>query len=50
MPLPGLAPEQLDEGRALALTTDFRTVLGETVYRHLGNNRLDVPPVVERKP
>src|SRR5581483_6909407 len=31
---PGLAPEQLYEGRDLALTTDFRTVLGELVYRH----------------
>jgi uncharacterized protein (DUF1501 family) len=33
---PGLAPEQLNEGRDLALTTDFRRVLGEAVYRHLG--------------
>ncbi len=39
---PGLEPEQLNEGRDLALTTDFRTVLGEAVYRHLGNPRLDV--------
>ncbi len=38
---PGLAPEQLYEGRDLALTTDFRTVLGELVYRHLGNRNLD---------
>jgi uncharacterized protein (DUF1501 family) len=34
---PGLAPEQLNEGRDLALTTDFRDVLGEAVCRHLGN-------------
>ena len=38
----GLAPEQLNEGRDLALTTDFRRVLGELVYRHLGNRKLDV--------
>jgi uncharacterized protein (DUF1501 family) len=34
---PGLAPEQLNEERDLALTTDFRDVLGEAVYTHLGN-------------
>lgn len=33
---PGLAPEQLYEGRDLALTTDFRDVLGELVARQLG--------------
>jgi uncharacterized protein (DUF1501 family) len=33
---PGLAREQLYEGRDLALTTDFRDVLGELVARHLG--------------
>jgi uncharacterized protein (DUF1501 family) len=37
---PGLAPEQLYEGRDLALTTDFRDVLGELVQRHLGNRDL----------
>jgi uncharacterized protein (DUF1501 family) len=37
---PGLEPEQLYEGRDLALTTDFRQVLGEAVYRHLGNHEL----------
>ncbi|MEO8726775.1 MAG: DUF1501 domain-containing protein [Acidobacteriaceae bacterium] len=37
---PGLAPEQLYEGRDLALTSDFRRVLGESVYRHLGNRDL----------
>lgn len=37
---PGLAPEQLYEGRDLALTTDFRQVLSEVVYRHLGNRNL----------
>ena len=33
---PGLAPEQLYEGRDLAATTDFRDVLGELVTRHGG--------------
>ncbi|HXB68617.1 MAG TPA: DUF1501 domain-containing protein [Candidatus Acidoferrales bacterium] len=33
---PGLEPEQLYEGRDLALTTDFRDVLGELVARHMG--------------
>jgi uncharacterized protein (DUF1501 family) len=48
---PGLAPEQLYEGRDLALTTDFRRVLGEGVYRHLGNKQLDqVFPGFENSP
>jgi uncharacterized protein (DUF1501 family) len=34
---PGLDPSQLHDGRDLALTTDFRTVVGESVARHLGN-------------
>jgi uncharacterized protein (DUF1501 family) len=34
---PGLEREQLYEGRDLALTTDFRDVLGELVERHMGN-------------
>ena len=38
---PGLDVSQLYEGRDLAVTTDFRTVLGEAVYRHLGNKNLD---------
>jgi uncharacterized protein (DUF1501 family) len=33
---PGLAREQLYEGRDLALTTDFRSVFGEVVRSHLG--------------
>ena len=37
---PGLSTEHLYEGRDLALTTDFRTVLSEVVYRHLGNTNL----------
>ena len=38
---PGLDQGQLYEGRDLAVTTDFRRVLGEAVARHLGNSRLD---------
>ncbi|MGA9568073.1 MAG: DUF1501 domain-containing protein [Candidatus Korobacteraceae bacterium] len=38
---PGLDPSQLHEGRDLALTTDFRTVVGESVARHLGNHDLN---------
>ena len=38
---PGLEPSQLNEGRDLALTTDFRRVLGEAVSRHLGNDHLN---------
>jgi uncharacterized protein (DUF1501 family) len=37
---PGLADEQLYEGRDLNLTTDFRDVLGELVAKHLGNPNL----------
>jgi len=33
---PGLEPEQLYEQRDLAITTDFRDVLGELVSHHLG--------------
>ena len=39
---PGLNDGQLYEGRDLALTTDFRSVLGEAVYKHVGNKSLDV--------
>ena len=38
---PGLAAEQLHEGRDLALTTDFRTVFSEVAARQLGATRLD---------
>jgi uncharacterized protein (DUF1501 family) len=33
---PGLKPDQLNEGRDLALTTDFRDVFAEVLLRHLG--------------
>jgi uncharacterized protein (DUF1501 family) len=38
---PGLATEQLYEGRDLALTTDFRSVFSEVTARHLGATKLD---------
>jgi uncharacterized protein (DUF1501 family) len=37
---PGLAPGQLNEGRDLALTTDFRSVLGELISGHVGAGNL----------
>src|SRR3989440_6906654 len=37
---PGLQQEHLYEGRDLAVTTDFRQVLSEAVYTHLGNKEL----------
>jgi uncharacterized protein (DUF1501 family) len=48
---PGLADSQLYEGRDLALTTDFRQVIGEAVTRHLGNKNLaGVFPGYENQP
>jgi uncharacterized protein (DUF1501 family) len=38
---PGLAPEQLNEGRDLALTTDFRSVFQEIAVKHLGAAKPD---------
>ena len=38
---PGLAAEQLYEGRDLALTTDFRTVFAEIATKHLGATKMD---------
>jgi uncharacterized protein (DUF1501 family) len=40
---PGLDDHQLNEGRDLALTTDFRTVISEILTRHLGVK--DLTPV-----
>jgi len=48
---PGLDPSQLYEGRDLALTTDFRQVVGEAVARHMGNKNLNaVFPGYENQP
>ena len=38
---PGLSNEQLNEGRDLAVTTDFRQVLGEAVAKSIGSRNLD---------
>jgi uncharacterized protein (DUF1501 family) len=38
---PGLSNEQLNEGRDLAVTTDFRNVLGEAAYKTLGSRNLE---------
>jgi len=40
---PGLEEHQLNEGRDLALTTDFRSVVGEILTKHLGVK--DLAPV-----
>ncbi|MBV8550037.1 MAG: DUF1501 domain-containing protein [Acidobacteriaceae bacterium] len=37
---PGLAPEQLYEGRDLNVTTDFRSVLAELVMKRMGNREI----------
>jgi uncharacterized protein (DUF1501 family) len=48
---PGLDQSQLYEGRDLALTTDFRQVIGEAVARHMGNTNLGVVfPGFENQP
>ncbi len=39
---PGLSDEHLHEGRDLAITTDFRQVLGEAAYKTLGAKNLDL--------
>jgi uncharacterized protein (DUF1501 family) len=39
---PGLQNEQLNEGRDLAVTTDFRSVLGEAASRTLGCRNLNL--------
>jgi uncharacterized protein (DUF1501 family) len=37
---PGLAKEQLHEGRDLEITTDFRSVLAEVAHKHLRASNL----------
>jgi uncharacterized protein (DUF1501 family) len=39
---PGLADGQLHDGRDLAVTTDYRSVLGEVMTKHLGDNNLKI--------
>jgi uncharacterized protein (DUF1501 family) len=36
-----LKSDQLNEGRDLAVTTDFRDVFSEIAAKHLGNKNLD---------
>jgi uncharacterized protein (DUF1501 family) len=48
---PGLDQSQLYEGRDLAVTTDFRQVIGEAVARHMGNENLaQVFPGFDNRP
>jgi uncharacterized protein (DUF1501 family) len=37
---PGLNEDQLNQGRDLAVTTDYRSVLGEIISKHLGDRTL----------
>jgi len=39
---PGMRQDQLYEGRDLAITTDFRQVLGEAAYKTVGARNLDL--------
>jgi uncharacterized protein (DUF1501 family) len=43
---PGLAPEQLFEGRDLAITTDFRDVLAAILQKHM--HATDISPIFPR--
>jgi len=38
---PGMSDGELYQGRDLAVTTDYRSVLGEIITKHLGNTGLD---------
>lgn len=39
---PGLSPDQLYQGRDLAITTDFRQVLSEAAYKTLGARNVEI--------
>ena len=39
---PGLSDGQLNEGRDLTVTTDFRKVLGEAAFKTLGSRNMDI--------
>ena len=39
---PGIGDHQLNEGRDLAITTDYRQVLGEVVAKSIGSSNLEV--------
>jgi uncharacterized protein (DUF1501 family) len=38
---PGMGEGQLNDGRDLAVTTDYRSVLGEIISKHMGDRDLD---------
>jgi uncharacterized protein (DUF1501 family) len=38
---PGMSPGELYEGRDLAVTTDYRAVLGEIISKHFGDSNLN---------
>ncbi len=38
---PGMSEDQLHQNRDLAVTTDYRSVLGEIISRHLGDSNLN---------
>ncbi len=38
---PGLSADQLYRGRFLDFTVDYRDIMGDILWRHLGNNNLD---------
>ncbi len=40
-PWPGLSPDHLNEGRDLALTTDFCDIFAEVLVRHMASRHLD---------
>lgn len=42
---PGLEPENLESGRDLAVTTDFRDVFAEALVRHMGASVSETGPV-----
>lgn len=42
---PGLAPTQLNEGRDLKVTTDFRDVFAEVLNKHMKVNLADMGPI-----
>lgn len=45
---PGLEPEQLDEGRDLAVTTDFRDVVSTVLLRHLNISDTNLAQVLPK--
>jgi uncharacterized protein (DUF1501 family) len=45
---PGLSPSQLEDGRDLRVTTDFRDVFAEILHRHMGASFAQLAPVLPR--